>query len=98
MFSAILTRLRYCTVVHYCITLLYITLTYITLQEGKYFVKWVGSRHNSWEPLANLDCTDILVDFYNTRVGTSHWLNILNILSFTVEGEGGADSFREGSS
>jgi len=37
---------------------------------GKYFVKWVGwpSDTNTWEPEANLSCTDMLVDFYKTRV------------------------------
>ena len=37
---------------------------------GKYFVKWVGwsADTNTWEPEANLECTDLLVNFYKTRV------------------------------
>merc|ERR1719341_2926 len=39
-------------------------------QVGKYFVKWVGwsSDTNTWEPEANLECTDLLVNFYKTRL------------------------------
>ena len=47
-------------------------------QVGKYFVKWVGwsSDTNTWEPEANLECTDLLVEFYKTRV-SSKWYTIL---------------------
>jgi len=39
-------------------------------QVGKYFVKWVGwsADTNTWEPEANLECTDLLVNFYKTRL------------------------------
>ena len=43
-------------------------------QVGKYFVKWVdwSSDTNTWEPEANLECTDLLVQFYKTRVRSSY--------------------------
>ena len=37
---------------------------------GLYLVKWVGwgSESNTWEPEANLQCTDLLTEFYKTRL------------------------------
>ena len=39
-------------------------------QAGLYLVKWVGWGHesNTWEPEAHLQCTDLLVNFYKTRL------------------------------
>jgi len=39
-------------------------------EEGLYLVKWIGwdSDNNTWEPVDNLDCRDILVNFYNQRI------------------------------
>jgi len=39
-------------------------------QAGLYLVKWVGWGHesNTWEPEAHLQCTNLLVNFYKTRL------------------------------
>jgi len=39
-------------------------------EAGLYLVKWIGwaSEHNTWEPEAHLECTDLLVNFYKTRL------------------------------
>jgi len=39
-------------------------------QAGMYLVKWVGwdSSDNTWEPAAHLECTDLLTQFYKTRL------------------------------
>merc|ERR1712130_52817 len=39
-------------------------------EAGLYLVKWIGwaSEHNTWEPEAHLECTDLLIEFYKTRL------------------------------
>ena len=39
-------------------------------QAGLYLVKWIGwgPESNTWEPEAHLQCTDLLVEFYKTRL------------------------------
>ena len=39
-------------------------------QAGLYLVKWVGwgPESNTWEPETNLQCSDLLVQFYHTRL------------------------------
>jgi len=39
-------------------------------QAGLYLVKWIGwgPESNTWEPEAHLLCTDLLVNFYKTRL------------------------------
>jgi len=39
-------------------------------EEGLYLVKWIGweSESNTWEPEAHLECTDLLINFYKTRL------------------------------
>lgn len=39
-------------------------------EAGLYLVKWIGweSEHNTWEPEAHLECTDLLTNFYKTRL------------------------------
>jgi len=39
-------------------------------EAGLYLVKWIGwaPEHNTWEPEAHLECTDLLVNFYKTRL------------------------------
>jgi len=39
-------------------------------EEGLYLVKWIGweNKHNTWEPEAHLECTELLVSFYKTRL------------------------------
>lgn len=39
-------------------------------EAGLYLVKWIGweSEHNTWEPEAHLECTDLLIGFYKTRL------------------------------
>jgi len=39
-------------------------------EEGLYLVKWIGwePESNTWEPEAHLLCTDLLINFYKTRL------------------------------
>jgi len=39
-------------------------------EAGLYQVKWIGweSESNTWEPEAHLECTNLLVNFYKTRL------------------------------
>lgn len=49
-----------------------ITLTLISLsdEQVEYKLKWKGfsDTHNSWEPITNMNCPDVINDYENTRL------------------------------
>lgn len=38
-------------------------------EQAEYYLKWDGysSKHNTWEPIENLDCSELIADFEKKR-------------------------------